>query len=123
MNNCIALTTREFWLNEELMEPCCCLFIGFENETWIRVLFNDENLCWELESLTETPDLKSEGDSEFYYPIRQYLNKQENKLGELIETKNHNRNCIELVFSSGAYILLSRDIETESNKIEVVLKA
>jgi hypothetical protein len=123
MNNCISLTAREFWLNEELISSCCCLFVGFENGTWIKAFYNDEILNWEIESLSEAPHLISEGDSEFYYPIRHYLNEQENKLGELIETKNHNRNSVELVFSSGSYILLGHDDETESNKIEVVLKA
>jgi len=122
MNNCISLTAREFWLNEELISSCCCLFVGFENGTWIKAFYNDKFLNWEIESLSEAPHLISEGDSEFYYPIKQYLNMPSNEFGGLIETINHNRNSIELAFSGGVSVLLSYNIKTESEKIELIKK-
>ena len=62
------LIVIEFWLKDQLITPCCVVYIGTEDGKSWKVLYNDETMSWELEESAFIPTPGSvEGDEEFRY--------------------------------------------------------
>jgi hypothetical protein len=38
------LIAIEFWLEDQLVTPCCVVYIGCDNERYWKLLYNDENM-------------------------------------------------------------------------------
>lgn len=116
--NCTSLLAREFWLDGKLDCPCCCLFIGYEDGSWKRVLYDVEAYNWVFEDSDEIPNINEPlGDESFYYPYKEYIPKGFNDAGELSELNYIDNNNVNLEFSSGINISLSFDADTYDIKI------
>jgi len=62
------LIAIEFWLKDQLITPCCVVYIGTEGGRAWKILYNDETMSWELEASAFIPEPGSvEGDEEFRY--------------------------------------------------------
>lgn len=120
MKECISLLAREFLLKGEIQTPCCCLFIGFNDGTWLKAFYNDETYTWELVKSNEVPDPNRPlGDSEFNYPYKQYLPSGLNSCGSLIENEIQGNTRLVITFSSNLEVVLSYDSSAEKESIEI----
>jgi len=116
---CTSLLSREFWLDGELITPCCCMFIKFSDGSCLKAFFNDEENIWELTETLESPNLKDKlGDNQFIYPYKEYLPSSMSGCGNIIE-KNCNDDKMSLKFSSGLEIIFSYDFAKEKASIEI----
>ena len=62
------LIAIEFWLKDQLITPCCVVYIGIDDGKSWKILYNDETMSWELEASAFIPETGSvEGDEEFKY--------------------------------------------------------
>ncbi len=62
------LIAIEFWLNDQLVTPCCVIYIEADDERRWKLFYNDETMSWELEAAGFIPEAGSvEGDEEFRY--------------------------------------------------------
>jgi hypothetical protein len=120
LKECISLVAREFWLEHELVTQCCCLFVGFDDGSWLKVYHDDEECIWTLVDSDEVPDQDEViEDEEFKWQSKQYLSENMNSCGNLVEAKLTNRNHMVLVFSSKLSVSLSHDPVAETESIEV----
>ncbi|WP_420589290.1 hypothetical protein [Bacterioplanoides sp.] len=120
MKECVSILSREFWLKGEKQTPCCCVFIGFNDGSWEKALYNDESYTWELNSSDEIPNENHPlGDDEFSYPYKQYLPAELETAGTLSERQLVTNNELVVVFSSGLKLILSYNANTESEYIEI----
>ncbi|MDH5629158.1 MAG: hypothetical protein OEY96_03280 [Gammaproteobacteria bacterium] len=117
---CISLLAREFWLNGEISSHCCCFFIGFDDGTWLKALYNDELCLWELIDSDEVPDINNPvGDKSFYYPYKEYMPKELDNCGALINSELQNNNKLIINFSSNLQVVLQYDPIKEEESIEI----
>jgi len=66
--NLRKLITIEFWLKDQLVTPCCVVYIEADDERCWKLIYNDETMSWELEVSAFIPEAGSvEGDEEFRY--------------------------------------------------------
>lgn len=118
--DCIALLAREYWHKGELVSSCCCMLIGYSDNSWQKVLYNDEEYIWEIEDSDEVPNiLKPEGDDEFYYPYKSFLPENLSTIGKFKSAELIGRNKIVLQFSLGLQVTLVYDEKLEKEYIEV----
>lgn len=119
-NPCVGLYAREFWLEGNLVSPCCVLFLLFENGECLSASYNDENCIWEVKGQSPAPDFSTpEGDSAYYYPYRSHFPIEVGNIGELSTYKVHDRNLLVFCFSRGLRVELLYDQETEHENIRV----
>lgn len=96
------------------------MFIGFNDGSWLKALYNDESCAWELIDSDEVPNKDSpEGDSEFYYPYKQYLPNSMENCGKLEVHEIRGNTQLILSFSSSLKLVLSHNPKEESEHIEV----
>lgn len=96
------------------------MFIGFDDGSWIKALYNDESCSWEANESDEIPDINRPlGDSKFYYPYKQYLPEGIKPTGDITEITHPTNNVMVVSFSNGLKLVLSYDIKTENEHIEV----
>ncbi|MAM87501.1 MAG: hypothetical protein CME36_09370 [unclassified Hahellaceae] len=120
MTKCTSLLVREFWLDGSLVSACCCLFVGFDDGTWLKAYYNDENYRWVLEATTERPDIaKPKGDSQFYYPYKEYLPAHLQDIGALEKSEHRGDTELVLIFSSGVEVALLYDVRLEESSVTV----
>lgn len=62
------LIAIEFWFKDQLVTPCCVIYIEADDERCWKLFYNDETMSWELEAAAFIPEAGSvEGDEEFRY--------------------------------------------------------
>ena len=115
---CNSILAREFWLQGELQTPCCCIFFGFSDGSWLKALYNDEQYLWEISNSDETPDKLDIGDSEFSYPYKEYLPESMSNCGALISEQALSNNKLVVSFSK-LKIALSYDVTQDIENIEI----
>lgn len=118
MKECISLLARTFWLDGEIVTRFCCLFIGFDDGSWLKALYNDEEYIWEIGD-SEVPDLMDVGDADCYFPYKQYLPEGVASCGQLVCCNFSGNNVLTLTFSSKLRVVLSFDPATDYESIEI----
>jgi hypothetical protein len=115
MDVCTRVVAREFWFQGKLVSPCCCLFVCFESGNSLVASYNDELCTWELNESHEAVDFSSpEGDEEFFYPYRYYLDGPIKYKGS-----EAGENTMVVYFSGKVSIELSYCKEAETEEIKV----
>lgn len=116
---CSEAIAREFWLHGELVSNCCCIFLRFENDTLIKILYNDESHCWEAEESDEKISLNNPlGDAEFFYPHKSISGLDNAGLIFNSYTEDHFKNW-SLKFSGGLSLHLIHKQSTDEARYEV----
>ena len=119
MCKCSKIHAREFWLNGELVSPCCELFILLENGVCVTSSYNDETCEFEVFGITEVPDFKiPEGDSEFYYPYKELFPSIDITQIEF-EKYEISKNQADFYFSNNISIKLVYDVKKDREIVKI----